>query len=576
MPTYYLITHPQTVVSVVKTGKLPAKLPNWFKVDGLFCAKSITDCFTSDTISLDQIFILKLILHKQNNNTVNLKSIEPDSIQEILVYSQQGCNLLNRLFGNACPKLIAISPGVYPQGLNQGVKRPASVSLQESQTAKAPEKKIRTRPPASSNNNNSSEEAPSEMNQPARVISMARQPQNPTGFFQGILQAATAFARSLFIELPVTTNNTFATQMTNAKRAEASLNLTMGRLTTYAEHIQLLQSALREAKKTILITSFDINHETLQKANLYHLMSTASARGVSIYIYYNDQKPVNNNIVEFFKLNNVAYAETFTHSKILAVDKRLVAAGSFNWLSGIDTRYQESEEGSFYLRDEKVCEVLIQDIWNHIKYYRNRQFGNLRRVRRFDQNHDNHCSPAYDLGNKTELTYLPSLHEHCGFFQSVFEHARQRIIVCSPFISTARQYLADIDSRVLQAAISRGVEIYFICSSESPSLNDFNNYLNELRSTKIHLISMSNIHLKTIIVDENIITEGSFNWLSASRSMSSDYHNHEQTLVIKGDMTQKLIDHFFQTRVGETILKHMCNQIDQSSSTSSHSFHSFN
>jgi hypothetical protein len=505
---YYLSTRPETVVSIVKTGKLPNKLPSWAHVDYLLCVKVIADCFSGNRAPLHQIFILELDFPTQSEKSDDfmlLESLNTEFIKRIFVYSMSGNKLLNRLFKDSCSKPIMIEPIVYPLLPNQGSNSPLSDFFKENskQSIMPDVKKIRTQSPISLNT----------------IESKAQEKEiNKIGIY---------------------------------------------RLGSYKEHIHVLKTAFFEAKKSILITSFSINHETLKYAELYELIPLATARGVRIYFYYNDQQIIDPNIMTFFKKHKVAYAETYTHSKILAVDKHFIAAGSFNWLSAINPHYPDNEEGSLCIRDGATCNLLIEEFWKYLKYYRSEQFGNIHFLDRFERNPDNMASLVCELDSKTELTYIPTLEEHCGFLQECFERAKYRIIICSPFISTAKEYKVDIDDRLLQVAISRGVDIYFVCSGEPDSLEDFSHFLDRLHSSKIHLISMTHIHLKTITVDEDTIAEGSFNWLSATRNRESDYHNHEQTLLVQGSGTRELIEHFFSSRIGEAVLNSICKKMDE-------------
>ena len=316
------------------------------------------------------------------------------------------------------------------------------------------------------------------------------------------------------------------------------------RLATYLEHINFMRSALSGAHRNVLITSYDINHETLTHAGLYQIIPILRQRGVKIYIYYNDQKNLAPKIIDFFLEHNVSLQEAYTHSKLLAIDDRLAAIGSFNWLSGINPNYPESDEGSLVCYGD-YCAELIQDFWTYLKHYRNLQFENYNAVDRFENNSENDSAITYELDDKTELTYLPTLNQHRDFFQYCFESAKKRLIICSPFISSIGEYADDLSHELLSSTVQRGVDIYFVCTDNSESIASFKAFLSAVSSPKINLITIHNIHLKTIIIDDALISEGSFNWLSAMRDDESDYHNHEQTLNVEGPIAKALIAQFF-------------------------------
>lgn len=491
MPTYYLMADAESIVPLMTVGVFVIN----GKAKPLLCTKNIQDCFPTQTQSSHQLFILELNIPLEKaaeNDSLSLDKLQPDWIQKVNVHSLQEQLNLNTIFKSGCPKPVVTRPDLFPKINQESQKRPLSSPF----FAKSTE--------------------PESSEKKARLETSENKPAPP--------QAAVS------------------------KQSYACFE----RISTYDEHIKILQSCLQEAKQSILITSYGINHETFQRANLFKLFSDARQRNVRIYIYYNDQKDIAEDILRFFEKHDILCDFTWTHSKILAMDKSFVAAGSFNWLSTINSHYAPSEEASFVCRGD-VCELIINDFWKHLKHYRNQQFANNKRVRRFERNPYNISSMVYELDETTNLTYLPTLEQHCGFLQELFKQAKHRVIICSPFISSARAYAEDLNSPLLRAAASHGVNVYFICSTYSNELGDFQDFLKRLRLPNIHLVTVTNMHLKTIIIDDSLIAEGSFNWLSASRNRDSDYHNHELTLLVEGQMAKRLIQHYFQTKLGRII-----------------------
>lgn len=507
MSIYYLVARPETMVAIVKTGKLPPNLPPWAHQDHLFCSKLVAECLAPYKGPFHQLFILELDLpdqHEISDAFKVLDAVETTAIQCIMVYSERGYKLLNGLFNKTCSKPIIIQPELYAVSSSLNPKRPLTHFFTKTSNieTQVTEKKARTQPALLSSNYS----------------------------------------------------------IKSNQKSKESNPIVVERLGSYDEHLHILQVAFKEANTSILLTSYSVTQEHLKKAGLYTLIPQAIARGVKIYIYYNDQQDIEPSVLQFLKEQTVVLAYTYTHSKILAVDRHFVAAGSFNWLSGIDARYHPSEEGTLTLRGKEVCELLIEDFWKYIKHYRNEQFGREARVERFEQNDENMASLIYKIDDENEISYLPVLEEHSGFLQESFERAQKRIIVCSPFISAAREYEEDVDYGLLKQTLARGVDIYFVCASESPQLNQFKTFLARLASPKLQVVTVPDMHLKTIIVDEDTLAEGSFNWLSATRNRESEYHNHEQTLVIQGGKAANLIQHFFTTRVGKAVLQNMCNE----------------
>lgn len=507
---YYLAVHPQVSVSVIELGRLPEALPSWLGGGDLFCAKTLSACFQSYAGLAHQAFVLELDLPEPAGlqiNSLALREIDPKKIKRIFVHSEKSHKLLKNLFKQQCPINVVVEESVYPELPVESKKRerepeavPFPEALPKKQSLNPPEQLSQTKPLFVQPSPKKTPAVPT-----AAPPSPAKPKQNP---------------------LPV-----------------------ISRLSSYPEHLSCLSEAFRTAKRSILITSFGINHETLKEADLYRLIPQARARRVNIYIYFNDKKSLSQGVVNFLERNEVKFDEAFTHSKILAVDRELVVTGSCNWLSIINTSHPESDEGSFVLRG-KICNGLIEEFWAYLKHYRNRQYGNVRAIREFEADQDNHSTSLFDVDSTTKIGYVPVLEEHRGFLQDCFRDAKRRVIIVSPFISASGQYQQDIDHRLLREATMRGVDVFFVCSASSPALGSFDAFLAQLNSPKIRLIVLDNIHLKTIVVDESLIAEGSFNWLSASRDDESDFHNHEQTLYVEGIMAKGLIDQFFQSSSG--------------------------
>jgi inosine/xanthosine triphosphate pyrophosphatase family protein len=62
-----------------------------------------------------------------------------------------------------------------------------------------------------------------------------------------------------------------------------------------------------------------------------------------------------------------------------------------------------------------------------------------------------------------------------------------------------------------------------------------------LENAGAKLVILKGIHNKAVAVDDSILIEGSFNWLSAVRDKSSPYFRHEVSQIIQGDDAQTQI-----------------------------------
>lgn len=159
---------------------------------------------------------------------------------------------------------------------------------------------------------------------------------------------------------------------------------------------------------------------------------------------------------------------------------------------------------------------------------------------------------------------INDLKTHVGTLNRAFEIAKSELIIVSPFISsnalecdtirnfdsTDKEAITSIAiNSVLQqlhASVSRGVKVTVITDS---TLDTHNNQLKPsaqkgrelIKESGANLKIVDGIHSKTIIIDNDIIIDGSFNWLSALRDVRSKYFREESSIVVKGELAKAMI-----------------------------------
>lgn len=329
----------------------------------------------------------------------------------------------------------------------------------------------------------------------------------------------------------------FSQGLVNSQTSSPVIEQSIERIDTPGQHISLLQSAFKMAKKSILITTAGINRETFDMANMWILILDAKRRGVKVYIYCNDKNRLKDtHLIDFLDKNVHSFDSAFTHSKILVVDKEFVAVGSCNWLSITRDQYDPSNNASF-LYQGNACHSLIDDLLAHINLYHD-----------IESKH----SKSYSIDKNSNLIYLSLLGQHRDFIKQNLLLAKKRVIICSPFIYPGN-FEEDFNEEILVDVASRGVEIYFICLPEEIESSGLDAYLTKIDLPNIHLVPMNNIHLKTFIRDDAVIAEGSFNWLSTNRDEDGEHHYHEVTFVTEGKAAKELIECFERSEVGKVI-----------------------
>ena len=154
-----------------------------------------------------------------------------------------------------------------------------------------------------------------------------------------------------------------------------------------------------------------------------------------------------------------------------------------------------------------------------------------------------------DLVSKDEpIQLLKDYEQHDAFLRSVFQEAKKRIIIFSPWLIYATMqkqgYLQLLADTKLE------VEIYTDKHFNTTSQNRrdkqkeqaFHDTVKQLESLGVRVIVKDNIHSKVVIKDSDTLCIGSFNWFSAQRG--GRYANMEHSIVYQGERVKHEIDSF--------------------------------
>lgn len=508
----YLAARPETICSILHEGKLPQSLPTYLRDHQLYFFDTPQEAALNSSTNLHQTFIVQCEAENSESTIPDLtfpkkRSLDQgkqdlsfhdefrlliETIEQVICYSERGEKTLRQLLKNHPHPTITIDPDRFSCKTSTAHRS----ALDETSSSPAPKQARNT---LSDN-------------------------------------ASTTFSPTTLIH----------------RRRPTTL---VRRLSTPAEHIDLLKQALAKAEKSLLITSYDISHQALEQINFYDRLEQILIRGVKVYIYYNDCKGADEQALQILdRFPHVKCDEAFTHSKFLCVDDQWVCIGSFNWLSSIKENYiDEQIEGSLVSYQHDLNKDLLHDIWDHLRFYRNLQFENYRAAYSFERSERSYTTVIYELEDQSTLEYIPSLDQHCGFLQDMLAQAKHKVVICSPFLSM-RQFLADANQVLLRSLVNRRVSLFILTSNHNSEYQQLVQYLSRINCTYLHVINNENFHLKTVIIDDEIIAEGSFNWLSAVRNEESTFHNHEATLLVRGNAADELVQQFYTSPIGQQIL----------------------
>lgn len=136
--------------------------------------------------------------------------------------------------------------------------------------------------------------------------------------------------------------------------------------------------------------------------------------------------------------------------------------------------------------------------------------------------------------------------EHSKFIRSSLKSAQERVIIVSPYISS-RTLQNNEDNEFdglekhIKDAINRDIKVC-VFTDKSTTSNNTNIGRKILTDIGVELIILSQLHSKNLIIDNDCITFGSFNWLSANTNITSIFYNYETTTIIHNEPAYSAID----------------------------------
>ena len=216
-------------------------------------------------------------------------------------------------------------------------------------------------------------------------------------------------------------------------------------------------------------------------------------------------------------------------------DENSLTIGSQNWL---DFDYSHGYNRSIKIEgDECFISPIKEQIWGRIRHYGNIYYGN----ESLNDTPDTILNYFLDSEGHSQISLLSLLDTHESFFDEVCRTAQKDIHIYSPFVNfhNATQRLLSAVNLINPAVI---IKLFIWPQESADELVDFIKANNKL-SKHIEIYELDqNCHHKTIVRDEDLISEGSFNWLSSSLSEESQGHNLDCSLVCEGLWAKEMIE----------------------------------
>ena len=145
---------------------------------------------------------------------------------------------------------------------------------------------------------------------------------------------------------------------------------------------------------------------------------------------------------------------------------------------------------------------------------------------------------------RSEIERISDLEGHRNELAAAFRESQAALTIVSPQIS-AHAIREDGLIDAVRAAKSRDIQVLVYTDDQldvrQDGLKDVaRRGRDELALAGARVIVVKRLHAKTLISDDAVIVEGSFNWLSATRDQSSDWHRLESSLRYSGSRVSEL------------------------------------
>lgn len=310
------------------------------------------------------------------------------------------------------------------------------------------------------------------------------------------------------------------------------------------EHQSHLIRSIRQARKSILITSWACYANSRNCPQVINELKERAERGITIYLYFykgKEIKALQGPYQRFVKQNRLNI-----HAKILLIDDSNLTIGSYDWLQ--NPNYGSPSENESIVLDPRYSD-LNTDIWNAIRSYRALS-DNPDEVYSFEDRFNGLAPLSLTRHDNThQLTLLTTPQMHRDEIQNVWHYAKDRIIMSVFCVTKCRDLLADfLPLDWLQGYLTSGRRLA-ICYNIDENLGSrcLFEHLGDL-IRKFHgllqLIPTPNLHQKTLIVDDDTYMIGSYNLLSSADTLMDPHTYMETSLLIRGDVAKILVRNF--------------------------------
>lgn len=158
------------------------------------------------------------------------------------------------------------------------------------------------------------------------------------------------------------------------------------------------------------------------------------------------------------------------------------------------------------------------------------------------------CQSIETPYQSAEICRLSTLEAHTALLRQAFQTACKKVVIVSPFLSI---HALESDNLLLliQETVKRGVEVvvytdHYLDKRNGLWKEESLKARRALVENHVSLRILKGIHNKTLVVDDCLLVEGSFNWLSARRNKENA--RHECSILVQAPAATAYIEQLAQ------------------------------
>jgi hypothetical protein len=147
--------------------------------------------------------------------------------------------------------------------------------------------------------------------------------------------------------------------------------------------------------------------------------------------------------------------------------------------------------------------------------------------------------PKFNWVVDEEIQQINSLDKHRRVLKKSFASAKKKLNIVSPFLRVSAIESDSIPELIALHSPNIIINIYTDPTLNRGHFDEFKRAKKMLETAGATVILVNNVHSKIIAIDDRVIIEGSFNWLSASRV--DQFKREESSVIYRGKHVSRFI-----------------------------------